>query len=223
MPSPTPRWVRTSRRPSCCGPTPRATPKEIRQFAIGRIADFKVPRQVLIVKEIPKGPTGKMQRVGLAAKLGLAAGAARRRPSLRPRTPLEKMLAGIWAEILQLEQVGIDDDFFALGGDSLLATHVLTRIYDIMHLEVEVIGFFEAPTVAEMAHHLETLIQAGQARRPASAILRVPREDGGAGIFRSGAIVEAATRAAGHAFFQYPLCASPDVAGRRGRSGAEHQ
>ena len=57
-------------------PHAAATPKDIRQFAIGRIADFKVPRQVLIVSEIPKGPTGKVQRIGLAAKLGLATGTA---------------------------------------------------------------------------------------------------------------------------------------------------
>ena len=57
-------------------PHAAATPKEIRRFAIGRIADFKVPRQVLIVAEIPKGPTGKVQRIGLAAKLGLATDAA---------------------------------------------------------------------------------------------------------------------------------------------------
>src|SRR5262249_59488357 len=52
-------------------PHAAATPKDIRQFASGRIADFKIPRQVLIVSEIPKSPTGKVQRVGLAAKLGL--------------------------------------------------------------------------------------------------------------------------------------------------------
>src|SRR5437868_3408703 len=49
-----------------------ATPHDIRRFVVGRVADFKVPRQVLIVSELPKGPTGKVQRVGLAAKLGLA-------------------------------------------------------------------------------------------------------------------------------------------------------
>ena len=63
-------------------PHAAATPKDIRQFAMGRIADFKVPRQVLIVAEIPKGPTGKVQRVGLAAKLGLATDAA---PPAGPR------------------------------------------------------------------------------------------------------------------------------------------
>ena len=155
-----------------------ATPKDIRQFAIGRIADFKVPRQVLIVREIPKGPTGKVQRIGLAAKLGLATSTALPRAFVAPRTPLEKVLAERWAEILQVEQIGIHDDFFASGGDSLLATHVLSHIYEITHVELEVSRFFEAPTVAEVAHHLETLIQAGQAPRPSSAIVRVPRENG---------------------------------------------
>src|SRR5262249_51252768 len=55
-------------------PDAAATANDIRQFATGRIADFKVPRQVVIVKDIPKGPTGKVQRVGLSDKLGLASG-----------------------------------------------------------------------------------------------------------------------------------------------------
>lgn len=160
-------------------PNAAATPKEICQFAAGRIANFKVPRQVLIVGQIPKGPTGKVQRVGLAAKLGLATGTALPRAAVAPRTPLEKVLAGIWAEVLQLEQVGIHDDFFAMGGDSLLATRVLIRLYEILHVEVEVTSLFEAPTVAEMGEHIETLSQAGHAPRPPSAIVRVPRAKNG--------------------------------------------
>jgi acyl-CoA synthetase (AMP-forming)/AMP-acid ligase II len=155
-----------------------ATPTDIRQFAIGRIADFKVPRQVLIVQKIPKGPTGKVQRIGLAAKLGLADRAAVTQAFVAPRTPIEKALAGIWAELLHVEQVGVHDNFFALGGDSLMATRVLIRMHEIMHIGVEVSRFFAAPTIAEMADHIETLIQAGQAARPPSAIVRVPRENG---------------------------------------------
>ena len=90
------------------------------------------------------------------------------------------MLTGIWAQVLQVEQVGIHDNFFALGGDSLLAIRVLTRLHEIMQVEVEASCIFEAPTVAEMAEHLETLIQAGQAPRPPSAVVRVARENGAA-------------------------------------------
>ena len=153
-----------------------ATPNDIRQFAIGRIADFKVPRQVVIVKEIPKGPTGKVQRIGLADKLGLASGATPRQAFVAPRTPLESSLAKRWAEILRVEQIGIHDDFFASGGDSLLASRVLGHVYDMTQIELEVSRFFEAPTVAEVAIHLERLIEAGRASP--SAIVRVPRDNG---------------------------------------------
>ena len=157
-------------------PHAAATPADIRQFALGRIADFKVPQRVLIVDEIPRGPTGKVQRVGLAAELGFTSLAVNQQAFVAPRTHLEKVLAKIWAAVLDVERVGIYDNFFALGGDSLLATHVLAQIYDIVHSDVEVSLIFEAPTVAEMAHHLERLTLTGHAQRRSSAIVRVPRE-----------------------------------------------
>jgi acyl-CoA synthetase (AMP-forming)/AMP-acid ligase II len=153
-----------------------ATPKDIRQFAVGRIADFKVPRQVLIVGEIPKGPTGKVRRIDLAAKLGLASGGVMPLTFVAPRTSLEKELTDIWAATLEIEQVGIHDDFFALGGDSLLATHVLARIHAIFGVEVEASRIFEAPTVAEMAPHLEALIECSQQHRPSSGVARSTQE-----------------------------------------------
>jgi acyl-CoA synthetase (AMP-forming)/AMP-acid ligase II len=156
-------------------PNADATAKDIRQFAAGRLADFKVPRQVLIVEQLPKGSTGKVQRIGLAEKLGLAGGGVASRTFVAPRTPLENILAGIWADVLRLDQVGIHDDFFALGGDSLLAAHVLTSIHDAMHLEVGVVSLFDAPTVAEMAEYLETLIKAGRAGQ--AQIARISREE----------------------------------------------
>jgi acyl-CoA synthetase (AMP-forming)/AMP-acid ligase II len=156
-------------------PNADATPKDIRQFVAGRLADFKVPRQVLTVAQLPKGSTGKVQRIGLAEKLGLVGSASR--TFATPRTPLETILVGIWADVLRLEQVGIHDDFFALGGDSLLAAHVLTSIHDAMHLEVGVVSLFDAPTVAEMAEYLETLIKAGRAGQPAAEIARVSRDE----------------------------------------------
>jgi acyl-CoA synthetase (AMP-forming)/AMP-acid ligase II/acyl carrier protein len=157
-------------------PNAAATPNDIRQFAIGRIADFKVPRQVLIVSEIPKGPTGKVQRIGLAAKLGVATSTSR--AFVAPETPLEKVLAEIWAEVLELEQVGVHDNFFALGGDSLQATRFLIRLRELMDVEVEVSRIFEAPSVKDIAKHVETLLQAGQAPRRPSPVVRVPRTSG---------------------------------------------
>ena len=122
-----------------------ATDRDIRQFAAMHLAHFKVPRQVLIVDDLPKGPTGKLQRLGLAEKLGLTvpdrARATVQADFTAPRTPVEEMLAGLWAQVLHLECIGIYDDFFLLGGDSLLATQLLSRVRESMHVEVFFLAF----------------------------------------------------------------------------------
>ncbi len=152
-----------------------ATAKDIRRFAARRLADFKVPRQVLIVQDLPKTPTGKLQRAGLAAKFGLLAVP---QSFIAPRTHLEEALAAHWAEILQIERIGIHDDFFALGGDSLLAVQVLVHVYAITQLELEISRFFEAPTIADVAHHIETSIEAGRTPSSLATIEHAPRDEG---------------------------------------------
>jgi acyl-CoA synthetase (AMP-forming)/AMP-acid ligase II/acyl carrier protein len=159
-------------------PHATATPKDLRKFVIGRVAAFKVPRQVLIVSELEKGPTGKLQRIGLAAKFGLANQAATSQDFVAPKTPLEEVLATCWAEILQVNRIGIHDDFFALGGDSLLVAQAIAYIHETLHIQVEAARFLETPTVAELAQHVETLISTGQIGRPAWSIPRVPGDDG---------------------------------------------
>ena len=113
-------------------PHSTATSEEIRQFVKGRLADFKVPRQLLIVKQLPTGPTGKVRRAGLAAELGIAGRVGGRQTFIAPRTPLERLLAEHWAEILHVERVGIHDDFFALGG-RLPASRIPCRPYLSSH------------------------------------------------------------------------------------------
>lgn len=159
-------------------PHAAATPKDIRQFAMAHMAAFKVPRQVLIVPEIPKGPTGKVQRVRLAAELGLESNTPAAQPAVLPRTPLEKTLAGIWAEVLQVEEVGLYDDFFVSGGDSIHAARVVMRLHEIIRIEVDVSLVFAAPTVAEFAEHIETLIPSAAAPRSPSEMSGEPRRNG---------------------------------------------
>jgi amino acid adenylation domain-containing protein len=140
-----------------------ATDREIRGFVAARLAMFKVPRQVIFVDEIPKGPTGKVQRLGLADKFDLTV-TVPARPSVSrdyraPRTPLEDLLVRLWAQVLDLERVGIHDDFFQLGGDSLLATQLISRVRETMHVELSFPSFFDAPAVADMARNIETASQ----------------------------------------------------------------
>ncbi|MGH7580639.1 MAG: non-ribosomal peptide synthetase, partial [Gemmatimonadales bacterium] len=136
-------------------PGAEATEREIRDYAAARLADFKVPRTVLFLDEIPKGPTGKPQRIGLAGRLGLGSSAWPERPArpayTPPRTPVEELLAQIWAGVLGVERVGVDESFLDLGGDSMLATLLVSRIRQELGLELSLRSLFDAPTVADQA------------------------------------------------------------------------
>ena len=129
------------------------TEQEIKEFAAKKLADFKVPRVVVFLDEIPKGPTGKLQRIGLAEKLGLTASNPTAEPAeyAAPRTTIEAKLAEIWSEVLKIEKIGIDDNFFQLGGDSILAAQIVNRVREAIAVELSFLIFFQQPTVAEMA------------------------------------------------------------------------
>lgn len=137
-----------------------ATEREIREFAATRLADFKVPRRVMIVDEIPKGPTGKLQRIGLAEKLGLTALEQEWTEAsfTAPRTLVEEVVADIWIKVLGVEQVGIHDNFYQLGGDSILATQIISRVCEALQVRLSPISFFEKPTVAGLALTIEEIL-----------------------------------------------------------------
>jgi acyl-CoA synthetase (AMP-forming)/AMP-acid ligase II/acyl carrier protein len=125
----------------------QATVAELGEFAAGRMTDFKTPKRILIVDEIPKSATGKLQRASLAEKFtGLLQG-----DTVEPETHLESMIAQIYAEVLGVESVGTTDNFFALGGDSLRATQVISRVRAMFDLNLSIATVFRKPTVAELA------------------------------------------------------------------------
>lgn len=128
-------------------PGSRLGREDIRAFAFERLADFKVPSQVLIVDAVPKGPTGKLQRIGLAAQFGQQL----QGDYVAPQNELEQLVADTIGEVLHGVRVGADDNFFAIGGDSLTATQVVTRLNDALHADLPVSVMFRKPTVRELA------------------------------------------------------------------------
>ncbi|HEY2739633.1 MAG TPA: non-ribosomal peptide synthetase, partial [Thermoanaerobaculia bacterium] len=112
-----------------------------------KLPDYMVPAAFVKLDALPLTPNGKVDRRALPAPEPQSPGKA----PLAPRTPVEEILAGIWAEVLGHPAVGIHDDFFALGGHSLLAAQVISRIRRSFDVEIPLRRLFDLRTVAALA------------------------------------------------------------------------
>ncbi|MGZ3461423.1 MAG: condensation domain-containing protein, partial [Archangium sp.] len=131
------------------------TADELRTFARARLPDYMVPAVWLPLDALPLTPHGKVDTKALPEPEAVLGAKVRRR--VAPRTPIEEILAEVWADILGCGPVGIDDNFFDLGGHSLLVTQVATRVGGIFGIELSMTDFFSRPTVAALAAHIESL------------------------------------------------------------------
>ncbi|MEV0948825.1 amino acid adenylation domain-containing protein, partial [Rhodococcus sp. NPDC049939] len=121
---------------------------EIRAYVAGRLPEYMVPAAIVILDSLPVTANGKLDRKALPAPdFGLGRYRA-------PRTPDEQLLTDLYAEILGVPRVGIDDSFFDLGGHSLLATRLISRIRTTRGVELPIRVLFDAPTIAALAPHL---------------------------------------------------------------------
>jgi len=142
----------------------RVTAAGIKKHVAGRLAYFKVPARIWFVPEIPKGPTGKIQRIGMFERLnGMAA--ADDNPAdcgyEPPVTPTERVLAGIWAEVLQKERIGRHDNFLELGGDSLLATMVISRIERTFSQKITIASVIDCDTIERLGELVDRRLNGG--------------------------------------------------------------
>jgi len=138
-------------------PEPQA--HALRQFLRDRLPDGMVPGAFVILDALPLSPNGKVDRRALAAAGGVAL--APQTPYVAPATETEERLVVIWQELLDRERVGVQDNFFDLGGHSLLTTRLLSRLRDAFELEVPLQTFFEEPTIAALAEGIELARWAG--------------------------------------------------------------
>ena len=131
------------------------TESMIREYLFGRLAEFKVPSRVLIVDELPNGSTGKIQRMKLAAVFAQRLA----KEFVKPRNELEIVVASIFADVLGVEKISADDDFLRLGGDSLRATQVISRIRALFQVDLPIVTLFNKATVAKLAAEIAASIE----------------------------------------------------------------
>jgi amino acid adenylation domain-containing protein/non-ribosomal peptide synthase protein (TIGR01720 family) len=131
--------------------------QELRRFVAERLPEFMVPSAFVLLDRLPLMPNGKLDRAALPEPEFTGA------PYRAPRTPREETLAELFAEVLGVDRVGIDDGFFELGGHSLLATRLISRARAEMGIEIPIRKIFDMPTVAALAAWSE---ESAAPRRP---------------------------------------------------------
>jgi amino acid adenylation domain-containing protein/non-ribosomal peptide synthase protein (TIGR01720 family) len=129
---------------------------ELRQFLKAKLPEYMVPSAFVILESLPLTPNGKVDRRALP-KPDLDTTLLEK--YVAPRTPIEEMLALLWAQVLKLELVGIYDNFFELGGHSLLATQLVSRIRTWFKVELPLRELFASATVVELAQSIGRLQQ----------------------------------------------------------------
>jgi len=123
----------------------------LRAHVRDRLPQYMVPSAFVVLDRLPLLASGKLDRRALPSPDQQAVTAGR-----APRTPVEEVLCGLFAEVLDAQSIGIDDDFFALGGHSLMATRLVARLRSVFGVELQVRSVFETPTVAGLAALLST-------------------------------------------------------------------
>jgi amino acid adenylation domain-containing protein len=145
---------------------------ELKEYLRGRLPEYMVPSAFVMLEALPLTLNGKVDRKVLSeSDLENSVGGEEQ---IGPRTPDEEILSGIFATVLKLERIGINQGFFEAGGHSLLATQVISRVRSAFGIEVPLAALFAAPTVTGLAERIRNLRRRSEGTAP--DMVRVPRE-----------------------------------------------
>ncbi|MBH8554249.1 amino acid adenylation domain-containing protein [Nostocaceae cyanobacterium CENA357] len=147
---------------------------QLRDYLHQKLPEYMIPSAFVILEELPLTANGKVDRRSLPT------------PELprsdfhtvyvAPQTPLEQQLASIWTEILGVEPIGIHDDFFEIGGNSLLIAQLVIQVREHFYVDLPLRTLFESPTIADLAENIENAQQTGSFIVQASTIIDLKAE-----------------------------------------------
>ena len=148
--------------------------REVRGFLHPRLPEYMIPAKLVACASLPLTPHGKVDTRALPEPdWGEAVYGAG-----QSNTPTEELLLGIWHDVLEVENIGLDESFFGMGGHSLLATQVMSRMHEVWGVEVELRTLFEQPTIRQLAQWLDERVGRGSTEELLPPIR--PREPAGA-------------------------------------------
>jgi amino acid adenylation domain-containing protein len=130
----------------------------LKDYLATRLPDYLVPSMFVMMVSLPRTITGKIDRRALPSiDQARAAGSA----YLAPRTQIEEVIYAIWSQVLNLEKIGIEENFFDIGGHSLMATQAISRVKAAFEVELPLQALFESPTVRRLAEQVESALREG--------------------------------------------------------------
>lgn len=130
-----------------CLPDMASSTSELREFLLQKLPDYMVPAAFVVLTELPRTTSGKVDRKGLPEPAHAQPTSER----VAPRNTTEEVLANVWREVLGVNEVGVHDNFFELGGHSLMGAQVIARVHDLFAVDLTMRHLFSNPTIAALA------------------------------------------------------------------------
>ena len=125
---------------------------ELRHYLKKHLPDYMVPTSIAVLESLPLMPNGKLDRAALPA----AESPDKEEPYVSPLTAIEELLTGLWSDVLGVGRVSVESDFFEMGGNSLMATQLVSRIREVFRVEMPLKQIFERPTIRSLAELLQS-------------------------------------------------------------------
>ena len=135
---------------------------DLREYLRERLPEYMLPADFVVLGDFPYNRNGKIDRSALPAPEDVQS--SRDREVASPRTPVEEMLVGVFGEVLGLDRVGRDENFFDLGGHSLVATQVMSRVRTAFQVELPLRLLFERPSASGLGSRIEAALRGGEGR-----------------------------------------------------------